>query len=68
METFIVQPKNQYEEKALRAFFKALDLSFKTEERNEDLYKPEMVAKIKRGDSDLANGKTTKVSLDEIWK
>lgn len=67
METFIVQPKNQDERDALEAFFKELNISFQTEER-EGLYDPEFVAKIKRGDQDVAVGRTTKVTLDEIWK
>ncbi|TLV00512.1 DUF2683 family protein [Dyadobacter luticola] len=68
METFIVQPKNQYEKRALKAFFKALDLPFKTEQREESLYNPEFVAKITRGDEDVKAGRTTTVTLDEIWK
>jgi len=68
METFIVQPKNQYERKALKAFFKALEVSFKTEEREEVIYNPDFVAKIKRGDEDIKAGRTTKVSLDDICK
>ncbi|MCE6988464.1 DUF2683 family protein [Dyadobacter sp. CY323] len=68
METFIVQPKNQYEKRALKAFFKALDLPFKTEDRSESIYNPEFVAKIKRGDEDVKAGRTVKVDLDDIWK
>ena len=67
METFIVQPKNQDERNALEAFFKELNISFKMEER-ESLYDSEFVAKMKRGDQDVAAGRTTKVTLDEIWK
>lgn len=67
METFIVQPKNQNERIAIEAFFKELNISFKTEDR-ESLYDPEFVAKIKRGDEDVAAGRTTKVTLDDIWK
>ncbi|WP_342087928.1 DUF2683 family protein [Dyadobacter sp. OTU695] len=67
METFIVQPKNQGERDALEAFFKELNILFKTEER-ESLYDPEFVAKIKRGEQDAAAGRTTKVTLDDIWK
>lgn len=67
METFIVQPKNQGERDALEAFFKELNILFKTEER-ESLYDPEFVEKIKRGEQDAAAGRTTKVTLDDIWK
>lgn len=67
METFIVQPKSPYERKALEAFFKALGISFKTEDRD-DLYDAEFVAKIQRGDEDVEAGRTTKIGLDDIWK
>lgn len=67
METFIVQPKNQNERNAIEAFFKELNISFKTEDR-ENLYDAEFVAKIKRGDQDVASGRTTKITLDDIWK
>ncbi|MGG7662435.1 DUF2683 family protein [Dyadobacter sp. BHUBP1] len=67
METFIVQPKNENERNAIEAFFKELNISFKTEDR-ETLYDAEFVAKIKRGDQDVARGRTTKITLDDIWK
>lgn len=67
METFIVQPRSQSERNAIEAFFKKLNISFKTEDR-ENLYDADFVAKIKRGDEDVAAGRTTKVTLDEIWK
>ncbi|MGX5855298.1 DUF2683 family protein [Dyadobacter jiangsuensis] len=67
METFIVQPKNQNERNAIEAFFRELNISFKTEDR-ETLYDADFVAKIKRGDEDVARGRTTKITLDDIWK
>ncbi len=67
METFIVQPKDQHERNALEAFFRELNISFKTEER-ESLYDAEFTAKMKRGDQDVAAGLTTKITLDDIWK
>jgi hypothetical protein len=67
METFIVQPRNQNERNALEAFFKELNVSFKTEER-ESLYDSSFVAKMKRGDKDVEAGRTTRVTLDDIWK
>lgn len=62
-----MQPKNQDERNAIEAFFKELNISFKTEDR-ENLYDAEFVAKIKRGDQDVASGRTTKITLDDIWK
>lgn len=31
-------------------------------------YDPDFIAKIKQGDEDIESGRTTKVTLDEIWK
>ena len=31
-------------------------------------YDPEFVAKIKQGDEDIKAGRTTKITLDDIWK
>lgn len=67
METFIVQPKNQDQRNALEAFFKKLNVTFRTENR-ESLYDPEFVAKMNRGDEDVEAGRTTKVTLDDIWR
>ncbi|MDR6803263.1 hypothetical protein J2Y45_000533 [Dyadobacter sp. BE34] len=67
METFIVQPKNQNERNAIEAFFRELNITFKTEDR-ETLYDADFVAKIKRGDEDVARGRTTTITLDDIWK
>lgn len=62
-----MQPKNQNERNAIEAFFRELNISFKTEDR-ETLYDADFVAKIKRGDEDVARGRTTKITLDDIWK
>lgn len=31
-------------------------------------YNADFVAKIKQGDEDIAAGRTTKITLDDIWK
>jgi len=65
METFIVQPDSKEKSDAIKAFMKALKISF---EETKSPYNPEFVAKIKQGEKDIKAGKTRKISLDDIWK
>lgn len=65
MGTFIVQPDTKEKSEALKAFLKALKISF---EESKSPYNPEFVAKIKRGEKDITSGKTKSISLDDIWK
>lgn len=47
----------------------AKTLRFEISEPAEDqLYDPDFVTKIKQGDEDIEAGRTTKVTLDDIWK
>ncbi len=39
-----------------------------TEPAKDSPYDPEFVAKIKQGDEDIEAGRTTKITLDDIWK
>lgn len=55
---------------AIKAFMKALKIKFELS-KEESPYNPEFVAKIKRGDEDLKNGKGRTVTLedlDSLWK
>jgi hypothetical protein len=65
METLIVQPKNKEQLTALKAFMKALKISFKEEK---SAYDPEFVKMIQQGDKDLQDGKGVKVDIDDLWK
>jgi hypothetical protein len=66
MQTLIIHSEDK-KIKAIKAFLKAFEVSF--EEKKADIsYSPEFVAKIKRGDEDVLNGNTTKITLDDIWK
>lgn len=68
METLIFQPESQEQLKALKAFAKALKISFKTEERP---YDPEFIAKIKKSREDFEAGKGRVMTIDELdslWK
>ena len=63
METLIFQPDNQEQLKALKAFAKALKISFKTADKP---YDPEFVAKIKKGQQDLKDGKGISMTHEEL--
>jgi hypothetical protein len=51
---------------AIKAFMKALKIKF--EVAQESPYNPEFVTKIQKSRKQAAEGKTVKISLDEIWK
>ena len=51
---------------ALKAVMKALKIKF--EVSNEDIYNKEFVKKIEESRKQVAEGKVTKISLDDIWK
>ncbi|MDB4903428.1 MAG: hypothetical protein JWQ63_2709 [Mucilaginibacter sp.] len=65
METLIVHPENKEQLVALKAFMKALKISF---EKAKSPYDPEFVKMIQQGDEDLKAGKGVKVDIDSLWK
>lgn len=65
MGTLIVQPDSKEKLDAIKAFMKALKISF---EERKSPYNPEFVSKIKQGDDDIEAGRTKNVSLDDVWK
>ena len=67
METLLVYPENNKQLKALKAVMAALNVKFEKKEESSP-YDPEFVKKIERGDKDILQGNTTKITLDEIWK
>ncbi len=64
--TFIIHPETVEQEKALKAFVKALKMKF--EVAKEKAYNPEFVAKIQMSRQQAVEGKTVKIDLDDIWK
>lgn len=67
METLIVEPKNRKQLSAIKAFLKALDVSFRKEE--ESPYNPEFVAKIKKSEKQFEKGEY--ITLDpnkSLWE
>ena len=67
METITLSynPRN----KAAQAFIKFLrTLSFiKVSEDSAPQYDPDMVAKIRRGEEDIKNGRCESIKLEELW-
>lgn len=65
METLIVHPDNKEKLAALKAVLKVLDIKF---EKSKSKYNPEFEAKILQGDEDIKAGRTTRITLDDVWK
>jgi len=65
-EILIAHPSNPYELDVIKAFFEALKIKF--EVAQDSPYDPEFVAKIEKSKKQAVEGKTVKISLDDIWK
>lgn len=65
METLTLHPKNKEQLAAIKAFIKALKIDFTTEKSP---YNPEFVAKIKRGEAQMKEGKGVKIAVEDLWK
>ena len=70
METIIVHPKNNEEQKVIKAFLEALKIKFENPKNKSEQndYDPEFVATMERSIQDAKDGKVTKIKLDDIWK
>lgn len=58
-------PSSSHEMSVIKAFFEALRIKF--EVAKDSPYDPEFVAKIESCRKQAAEGKTVKISLDDIW-
>jgi hypothetical protein len=65
-DILIAHPSNAQEMSVIKAFFEALKIKF--EVKKDSPYDPEFVAKIENSRKQAAEGKTVKISLDDIWK
>jgi hypothetical protein len=65
MGTLIVHPGNKEQLAALKAFMKALKISF---EEEKSPYNSEFVKMIQQGDEEIKAGKGVKVDIDNLWK
>lgn len=70
METIIVHPKNNEEQKVIKAFLEALKIKFENlkNKPEETDYNPEFVEMIEQNRKDYKAGKGVKINLDDIWK
>ena len=65
MPTLIVHPDSKEKLTIIKAFLKALKISFIEEKPP---YSSDFVTKIRQGDEDIKAGRTKKINLDEICK
>jgi len=63
---YIIQPENEEQANALKAFLKALKMKF--EVATEKTYNPEFVEKIKRSKLQHARGEDKVIKTDDLWK
>ncbi len=65
--TVTAYPINRKQEKAIKAFFEALEIPFKIT-KDESSYNPEFVEQILQGSQDIKDGKGIKINVDDLWK
>jgi hypothetical protein len=70
METIIVHPKNNEEQKVIKAFLDALKIKFENLKNtsNQSDYDPEFIEMVEQNRKDYKEGKGIKINLDDIWK
>ena len=66
MQTLLIFPEKRKEMQAVKAVLKALNVRF--EEKDEEVYNPEFVAKIEEGRREIAEGKGVKMDIKNLWK
>lgn len=67
MKTYIVYPKDEAQEKALKALFEALQVPFETEPA-ESPYILEFDAKMKRSEDNYVAGRYEVIKVEDLWK
>lgn len=65
METLIVHLKSAKKAEALKSVMKALDVKYESRKKEERLYDPEFVAKIKEGEEDYKAGRYKAIKTEE---
>ena len=63
METLIVHPENEDKLKVVKAFLKAIGVSFE-----KSPYDPDFVAKIKAGEKQFKEGRGLRKDVNNLWK
>jgi hypothetical protein len=67
MTTFTIHTEDKEHLNALKAVLKALKVKFEIS-KDDKPYNPEFVAKIKESKKQIQEGKSTKVSIDDLDK
>jgi len=66
MESILIEVENKEQLKAIKAFLKLINVSFKL--KKEKKYDPEFVKKIKESSKEAHEGKFTTLNVDDLWK
>ena len=66
MATITIHPKSEEHASLFEKLAIALNVPF--EKQEESPYDPEFVAKILEGSKEIAEGKGTKIRLEDLWK
>ncbi len=65
--TFIIHPSNNEQATALKAFLKALKMSFEIK-KEEKPYNPELVKEILESRKQYENGQFSAIKTEDLWK
>jgi hypothetical protein len=65
--TFIIHPSNNEQATALKAFLKALKMSFEIK-KEEKPYNPEFVKEILESRKQYENGQFSAIKTEDLWK
>jgi hypothetical protein len=66
MESIFIEVDNKEQLKAIKAFLKLINVSFKSKKEKE--YDPEFVKKIKESSKEADEGKLTTLNVKDLWK
>lgn len=65
--TFIIHPSNNEQAMALKAFLKALKMSFEIKKEDKP-YNPEFVKEILESRRQYENGEYSTIKIEDLWK
>lgn len=72
METFIVQPKDQAQQKALQTFLEGSHIPYEnepaTDETQRILANPVMAKRVDESLKNIEKGNVTSIKLEDLWK
>lgn len=66
MESIFIEIDNKEQIKAIKAFLKLINVSFKTKKDNK--YDPGFVKKISESSKEADEGKLTTINVKDLWK